>query len=84
MTFEPPIRHQRLKLSPDRIAKRIDTLIESSSIVEESIRDLISEVQLVDQILEKCQYAVSLSRRQSACLERAKRSAEELNDSRQG
>ena len=80
MSFEPPIRHQRLKLSPDRIAKRLDTLIESAKIVEESIRDLISEVMLADQILEKTQYAVSLSRRQIACLERAKRSAEELGE----
>ena len=80
MSFEPPIRHQRLKLSPDRIAKRLDTLIESANIVEESIRDLISEVMLADQILEKTQYAVSLSRRQIACLERAKRSAEELGE----
>ena len=80
MSFEPPIRHQRLKLSPDRIAKRLDTLIESANIVEESIRDLIAEVMLADQILEKTQYAVSLSRRQIACLERAKRSAEELGE----
>ena len=80
MSYEQPTRPQRLKLSPDRLAKRIDTLIESASIVESSVRDLCAEVYIADPVLEKVQYAISLSRRQIACLERAKRSAEELID----
>lgn len=81
MSYEQPIRQpQRLRLTPERLAERIDILLESASIVEESIRDLVAEVYMADQVLEKCQYAISLSRRQIACLERAKQSAEELSE----
>ena len=79
MSYEQPIRQpQRRKISPERLVERIDILLESASIVEESIRDLVAEVYIGDPVLEKIQYAISLSRRQIACLERAKRSAEEL------
>ena len=79
MSYEQPIRQpQRRKLSPERLVKRVDILLESASIVEDSIRDLVAEVYIGDPVLEKIQYAISLSRRQIACLERAKRSAEEL------
>ena len=82
MSYEQPIRQpqQRRKLSPERLVKRIDILLESATIVESSIRDLCSEVYINDPVLEKIQYAISLSRRQIACLERAKKSAEELGD----
>ena len=80
MSFQQPIRHQRLKLSPEGIINRIDILVESASIVESSLRDLVSDVHLPDQVLEKIQYGVSLSRRQIACLNRAIKSAEELNE----
>ena len=79
MSYEQPIRQpQRRKITPARLVERIDILLESASIVEESIRDLVAEVYIADAVLEKTQYAISLSRRQIACLERAKRSAEEL------
>ena len=79
MSYEQPIRQpQRRKITPARLVERIDILLESASIVEESIRDLVAEVYIGDPVLEKIQYAISLSRRQIACLERAKRSAEEL------
>ena len=81
MAFDQPIRQQRLKLSPAGIISRVDTLVESAEIVESSLRDLVSDVQLPDQVLEKIQYGVSLSRRQIACLRRAKQSAEELIES---
>ena len=81
MSFEPPIRQpQRHKISPERLVERIDILLESAGIVEESIRDLVAEVYIADAVLEKTQYAISLSRRHIACLERAKRSAEELGE----
>ena len=74
MPYEQP-RQQRLRLSPERITERIDTLIESAEIVEGSIRDLMAEIQLSDAVIEKISYSVSLSRRQIACLQRAKQSA---------
>ena len=80
MSFQQPIRHQRLKLSPEGIINRIDILVESTSIVESSLRSLVADVHLPDQVLEKVQYGVSLSRRQIACLNRAIKSAEELNE----
>ena len=80
MSYEPPIRPQRRRLTPERLVERIDILLESASIVEDSIRDLVSEVYIDDPVLEKIQYAISLSRRQISCLERAKRSAEELGE----
>ena len=80
MSYEQPTRHQRLKLPPEAIIRRLDTLVESAEIVESSVRDLILDVQMADQVLEKCQYAVSLSRRQIACLQRAIKSAEELGN----
>ena len=79
MSYEQPIRQpKRRSISPERLVERVDILLDSASIVEDSIRDLVSEVYIGDPVLEKIQYAISLSRRQIACLERAKRSAEEL------
>ena len=47
MSYEQPIRQpQRLRLSPERLIERIDILLESASIVEESIRDLVAEVYI--------------------------------------
>ena len=81
MSYEQPIRQpQRRQITPARLIERIDILLESATIVESSIRDLCAEVYITDQVLEKVQYAISLSRRQIACLERAKRSAEELGE----
>ena len=82
MTYEQPIRQpqQRRKVSPDRLVRRIEIMLESALIVESRIRDLCAEVYIGDQFLEKIQYAISLSRRQISCLERAKRSAEELSE----
>ena len=79
---QPPVRHYqpRIKLSPKRLAERISTLIESCEIVESSIRDLMSEVQLSDSVIEKISYSISLTRRQVSCLKRAKDSAEADRD----
>ena len=82
MSYESPIRHYqpRIKLSPERLGERISTLIESAEIVESSIRDLMSEVQLSDSVIEKISYSTSLTRRQISCLKRAKDSADADRD----
>ena len=73
MSYEQPIRQpQRRKITPARLVERIDILLESAAIVEESIRDLVAEVYIADAVLEKTQYAISLSRRQIACLRTGK------------
>ena len=46
MSYEQPIRPQRRRLTPERLVERIDILLESASIVEDSIRDLVSEVYI--------------------------------------
>ena len=80
MSFEQPIRHQRLKLSPEGIIARVDTLVESAEIVESSLQDFIGDVQLPDEVIAHVLYAKGLARRQVSSLNRAIKAAKELSE----
>ena len=80
MSYEQPIRHHRLRLSPEGIINRVQGLLDSAQVVEECTSDLIKEVYLPDSVIAHISHSVSLSRRQLGTLKRALQAANDLKE----
>ena len=67
----------RIKIPPESMIQRLETLLESIEIVESSIIDFQQDVQLPDAVVSQTHFSVNLGRRQMACLRRAIKAIEE-------